>query len=160
MEVIPSEQGDPYAFKTLLGWCIVGMIGETTFDTRVACNRISVQDKVLTNVASHYFARETEVRDISIEQILKTIYTEEFNDNGTSRAAENITKMFIEDRKFPNIMERECSKERNHYKLSLPLRNPAAVFPKNRRMTEFRLKNLRKRFIKDKKKSMRVTLVL
>ena len=46
LEVIPSEQGSPYAFKTLLGWCIVGAIDETTFDTTVACNRISVQDKV------------------------------------------------------------------------------------------------------------------
>ena len=68
MEVIPSEQGGPYAFKTLLGWCIVGTIGETTFDTTVACNRISVQDKVSKNVASHYFAMETEVQDIRIEQ--------------------------------------------------------------------------------------------
>ena len=51
LEVIPSEQGDPYVFKTLLGWYTVGTIGETTFDTTVACNRISVQDKVSKNVA-------------------------------------------------------------------------------------------------------------
>ena len=42
LEVIPSEQGSPCASKTLLGWCIVGTIGETTFDTKMACNRISV----------------------------------------------------------------------------------------------------------------------
>ena len=51
---------------------------ETTFDTTVACNRISVQDRVLKNVASHYFAVETKVRDIGIEQMLKKIYTAEF----------------------------------------------------------------------------------
>ena len=67
LEVIPSVQGCPYAFKTWLGWCIVGTIGETTFDATVACNRISVQDNISKNVASHYFARETEVRDIGIE---------------------------------------------------------------------------------------------
>ena len=61
LEVIPSEQGDPYVFKTLLGWYTVGTIGETTFDTTVACNRISVQDQVSKNVASHYFEWETEV---------------------------------------------------------------------------------------------------
>ena len=140
LEVIPSEQGGPYAFKTLLGWCIVGTIGETTFDTAVACNRISVQDKVSKNVASHYFARETEVRDIGIEQMLKKIYTAEFNDNDTSRASENITKMFIEDGQYLYLIERECSKEGNHYKLPLPLRNPGAVFPNNSRMAESRLK--------------------
>ena len=95
MEVIPSEQGGRYAFKTLLGWCIVGTIGETIFETTVACNTISVQDKISKNVASHYFARETEVRDIGTEQMLKKVYTAEFNDNDTSRAAENITKMSI-----------------------------------------------------------------
>ena len=65
LEVIPSEQGGPYAFKTLLGWCIVGTIGETTFDATVACNRISVQDKVSKNVAPYFFARETEVGEDS-----------------------------------------------------------------------------------------------
>ena len=100
-------------FKTLLGWRIIGANSETTFDTTVACNRISVQDKVSKNVASHYFVRETEVRGIRIEQMLKNIYTAEFNDNGTSRAAENITKMSIKDRQFLDLMERECSKEGN-----------------------------------------------
>ena len=74
-----------------LKWCIVGTIVETTFDTAVACSRISVEDKISKNVASH-FARETEVREIGINQMLKKIYTIEFNDNGISRAAENITK--------------------------------------------------------------------
>ena len=146
MEVIPSEQGGPYALKTLFGWCIVGTTGKTTFDTTVACNRISVQDKVSKNVASHYFVRETEMRDIGIEQMLKKIYIAEFNDNGTSRAAE---EMSIEDRQFLDLMESECSKEGNHYKLPLPLRNPDVVFPNNRRMAELRLKNLKKGFIKD-----------
>ena len=61
--------------------------------------------------------------------MLKKIYTAEFNDNGTSRAAENITKMFIVDRQFLDLMERECSKEGNHYKLPLPIRNLDTVFP-------------------------------
>ena len=135
----------------MLGLCIVGKIGETTFDTTVACNRISIQDKVSKNVPSHYLARGTEVQDIGIEQMLKKIYTTEFNDNGTLRAAENITKMSIEDRQLLDLMEREFSKEKNHYKLSLPLRSPDAVSPNNRRMAELRLKNLKKRFIKDKK---------
>ena len=71
------------------------MIGETNFDTTVACNKISVQDKVSKSVASHYFAMETEVQDIGIKQMLKKIYEAEFNDNGTSRAAESITKISI-----------------------------------------------------------------
>ena len=82
--------------------------------------------------------------------MLKKIYTAEFNDNGTSRKAENITKMSTEDRQILDLMERECSKLGNHYKVPLPLRNPDAVFPNIRRMAELRPKNLKKRFIKDK----------
>ena len=132
LEFIPSDQGGTYAFKTLLGWCIVGTIGKTTFDTTVTCSRISVQDKVSKNVSPHYFAREAEVRDVAIEQMLKKIYSAEFNDNDNSKASENIAKMSIEDRQFLDLMERACCQEGNHYKLSLPLRNPYAVFPNNR----------------------------
>ena len=39
LEVIPSKDGGPYAFRTLLGWCIVGPIGETASSTTVSCNR-------------------------------------------------------------------------------------------------------------------------
>ena len=133
----------------MLGWCIVGTIDETTFDTTVACNRISVQDKISKNVGSHYFAMETEVRDIGNEKMLKKMYVAEFNDNDTSRVAYNITKISIEDREFLNVMERECSKEVNNYKQPLPLSNPDAVFPNNRRMAELILQNLKKSFIKD-----------
>ena len=116
----------------MLGQCIIGTIGETTFDTTEACNRISIQDKVSKNVASHYLAMETEVKGIETEQMLKKIYTAEFKENGTSRAAENITKTTIEGRQILDLMERECSKERNHYKLPLPLRDQMQYSPTTR----------------------------
>ena len=107
---------------------MVGTIDETNFDTTVASNRISVQDKLSKNVVSHYFAMETEVQGIGIEQILKKMYTAEFNDNGTSRAAENITKISAEDRQFLDLMRRKCSKEGNDYKLPLLLWDPDAYY--------------------------------
>ena len=61
-EVIPNKDGGPYAFRTLLGWCIVGPIDETTSSATVSCNRISVEDMSSKTVASHYFATETEVK--------------------------------------------------------------------------------------------------
>ena len=91
--------------------------------------------------------------------MLKNIYTAKFNDNCTSRAATNITKMSIEDRQFLDLMEKEGSKEGYHYKLPLPLRNPDAVFPSNRRMAELKLKNLKKR-ISRINNIIRITLIL
>ena len=70
LEVIPSKDSGPYAFRTLLRWCVVCPIGETTSCETVSYNRISVQDMVSKTVASHYFAIETEVRDVGIKQML------------------------------------------------------------------------------------------
>ena len=109
LDFIPSEQGGPYAIKTLLGWCMVGTISETTSDTTVACNRVSVQDESSKNISSYYYAMETEVHDIGIQHMLMKMYTAEFNDDGASKAAENITEMSVEDRQFLDLMERECS---------------------------------------------------
>ena len=43
LEVIPSKDGGSFAFRILLGWCIVGPIGETACSTTGSCNRISFQ---------------------------------------------------------------------------------------------------------------------
>ena len=74
-EVIPSKNGGPYAFRTLLGWCIVGPVGASGNDVSVACNRVAVQDLTSKAMVSHYFAVETEVKDIGIEQMLHKMYS-------------------------------------------------------------------------------------
>ena len=47
------------------------------------------------------------------------------------------------------LMEKECSKEGKHCKLPLPLRLPNKLST-NKKMAEKRLKNHKKRFIRDK----------
>ena len=61
----PSKDGGSHAFRTLLGWYIVGLTGETASSTAVSCNRMSVQDMASKTAASHYFAMETNVKDAS-----------------------------------------------------------------------------------------------
>ena len=48
------------------------------------------------------------------------------------------------------LMEKECSKEGKYFKLPLPLRDHYEMFPDNRSMAEARLKNLKKRFSREK----------
>ena len=117
LEVIPSKDGGPYAFRTLLGWCIVGPIGEITSCKTVSHNRIPVQDKTSKTVASHYFAMETEVKDAGIKQMLHKMYAADFSDHCPSKRREDITEMSVEDRNFMTLMEKECSKEGKHFKL-------------------------------------------
>ena len=131
LEVIPSIDGGPYAFRTLLGWCIVGPIDETACSKTVSCNRISVQDMASKTVASGYFALETEVKDVEIKQILHRMCPADFNYHCPSKKGEDITEMSVEDRSFMTLMEKECSKEGKHYKLPIPLRVHDEMFPDN-----------------------------
>ena len=78
------------------------------------------------------------------------MYAADFNDHCSSKKREDITEMLVEDRSFMTLMEKECSKERKHYKLPLPLRVHGEMFPDNRSTAEARLKNLKKRFNRDK----------
>ena len=44
-EFIGSEAGGPYAYKTKLGWCIVGPVGERNSGKEtMTCNRITVRE--------------------------------------------------------------------------------------------------------------------
>ena len=53
LEVIPGKNGGPYAFWTLLGWCIVGPVSAGGNDASVACNRVAVQDLTSKAIAPH-----------------------------------------------------------------------------------------------------------
>ena len=105
-------------------------------------------------VASHYFAMETEVKNVWIKQMVHRMYTADINDHCPSKKGEGITEMSVEDRNFMTLMEKECSKKGKHYKLPLPLRVHDEMFPDNRSMAEAsrkgRLQNLKKRFSRDK----------
>ena len=37
LEIIPSKEDGPYAYKTLLGWCIVGPINNAETERRISC---------------------------------------------------------------------------------------------------------------------------
>ena len=149
-EVIPSKNGGPYAFQTLLGWCIVGPVGAGGNDASVACNRVAVQDLTSKAIAPHYFPTETEIKDIGIEQMLHKMYLADFIDQSSSVLQESDCEMLVEDRRFMEIMNRECAREGKH-KLPLPLKDQDQDFPINRKMAELRLHNLKKRFKHDKK---------
>ena len=101
-------------------------------------------------VASHYFAMETEVKDVGIKQMLHRMYAADFSDHCPSKKGKDITEMSLDDRNFMTLIEKECSKKGKHYKLPLPLRAHDEMFSDNRSMAEARLKNFKKRFSRDK----------
>ena len=55
LEVITSEGDGPYAFRSRLGWCVVGPLSERRDENRFYCNRISVKDCSTGKISAHQF---------------------------------------------------------------------------------------------------------
>ena len=73
-KIIQSEGSGPYAYKTRLGWCVVGPItciskGITT------SNHVAVRDVASSHLAlaSHHFAMEKSVKDVSLEEMFQAM---------------------------------------------------------------------------------------
>ena len=95
LEVILSKVSSPYAFRTQLEWYIVGLVDETVYSATVLCSKISVQDMSCKTVVSHYFAMETEVKDVGIRQMLHRIYAADFIDHCSSKKIEDFHSYFF-----------------------------------------------------------------
>ena len=54
IDIIPSQNDGPYAFKTKLGWCTVGPVnGANRKETY--CNRIGVKQPDANEAGKHFF---------------------------------------------------------------------------------------------------------
>ena len=54
IDIIPSQNDGPYAFKTKLGWCTVGPVnGANRKETY--CNRIGVKQPDTNEAGKHFF---------------------------------------------------------------------------------------------------------
>ena len=67
MEVIPSQEDGPYAYRTILGRCVVGPTVAEKPDA-VSCNRIAVLQAENGSIAKHHFEVQNECEDIDIKE--------------------------------------------------------------------------------------------
>ena len=126
LEVIPSQQEGPYAYKTILGWCVVGPIADEKQDA-VSCNQIAVLQAENGSVAKHHFEVQNKCEDIGIKEMLRKIYMSDFQDTSSQREDSIIGKkseILNEDRRFLKILDTETVKVGNHYQTPLLLKNP------------------------------------
>eukprot|EP00112_Aurelia_sp_Birch-Aquarium-sp1_P014426 Seg3112.1 transcript_id=Seg3112.1/GoldUCD/mRNA.D3Y31 product="hypothetical protein" protein_id=Seg3112.1/GoldUCD/D3Y31 len=69
-EIIPSQDGGPYAFRSCLGWCISGPIIKCAENGKaVRCNRITVTDAGSAKIADHHFVVEDTVKDVTTNEL-------------------------------------------------------------------------------------------
>ena len=148
-EVIPSKDGGPFAFRSPLGWCVVGPLTKSTKKS-ITCNRVLVKDPVSGNIAPHYFGIPDEIKDVSAKQMLKLMYNTEFSETRLEGiGSANLEELSYED-KLLEMMDENTKKVGKHYQLPLPLKNHNK-FPNNRCLAEKRLQYLKGRFIKNPK---------
>ena len=129
-EVISSQDGGPYAFRSCLGWCISGPIIKGAENGKaVRCNHIAVTDAGSTKIADHHFVLEDSVKDVTINETLKKMYHTDFSE---SKLEDDKSDLSQEDKKFLKMMKEQSIKSNGHYVLPLPFRNPNVYMPNNR----------------------------
>ena len=123
-EVRESQNGGPYAAKTLLGWAINGPLGRNGSAKRT----------------SNFIRADT-----ALDQQFQRFCNTEFNDS----LLDNERAMSLEDKRALNIMESTAILKEGHYEIAMPWRYSPLCLPNNRILAVHRLELLRRRLVKD-----------
>ena len=154
-EVILGKGDDPYAVRTLLGWCIIGPVtphqnvqadGEEEPDI-ATCNRImshEIGSDIPTNLN---FIAKIQTKEEINPYAVKTMFEVDFSER------HSITQVVSqEDKKFLAIVKDGIHhREDGHYEMPLPLKEPTPNLPNNRDVAQRRLNQLKRRFESNKK---------
>ena len=145
--ILQSQDGGPYAYKTKLGWCVVGPINCRAKNCSTSCNRVAVKDVASLKLGAHHFTVEDSVKDISLEEMFQRMYKQNFSESEIV-VSNSILKNI---RTFLDIVERRTVKKNGQYVVPLPFRDQELVMPNNKQQTVKRLMGLKRRFIRDNK---------
>ena len=153
-KIIHSEGSGPYAHKTSLGWCVVEPINCISKGITTS-NHVAVKDVASSYLAlaSHPFAMEKSVKDVSWEEMFQAMYQHDFSEPelaGTSTMLK-YGEFSHRDKTLMEIVERGTSKKDDHYVVPLPFRNPSLMLPNNKKRAIQTLMGLKRRFMKDNK---------
>ena len=125
LEVRRSQDGGPYAVRTMLGWVINGPLGHAESTHTHKANLIR--------------------SDVALDEQFREFCSQEFSDSLVSTAKQ----ISQEDRKALQIMEESAQLKGGHYEIALPMRPSYKSLPDNRSLIEHRLQLLKRRLLKD-----------
>ena len=63
LEVLPSQDKGPYAFRTALGWCVIGQMKAQQLNV-ISCNRIGIMKAGTKDTAECHFEVEKNVKTL------------------------------------------------------------------------------------------------
>ena len=134
IEILHSRNGGPYAFKTRLGWCVVGPVNRTK-GNKVSCNQIAVNQADTKEVGRHFFQFKKEVKENDLPEMLKQMYNHEFSES-QHLVNEDVANMSQEDLKFIEILKNGMELVGGHYQVQLPFRKDEINLSNNRSQAE------------------------
>ena len=150
-EIITGKSEEPYAIRTLLGWCIVGppwlvysgpALDKTDPSDESSCNRILAQE-VNDEGAKLEFVINQRTKELINPLAVTQMFELDFSENRDART-QGLSK---EDRRFLNLAETGIHRcDDGHYELPLPLKTSFRDLLNNRRDTVRRTFYLKRRF--------------
>ena len=142
IEILRSKNGRPYAFKTRLGWCVVGQ--NRTKRNKVSWNQIPVNQADTKEVGRHFFQVKKEMKENDLPDMPKQMYNHEFTEC-QHLVNKDLANMSQEDLKFIEILKNGTELVGGHYQVRLPFRKDEINLPNNRSQAEKRFACLKKR---------------
>ena len=107
---------------------------------------------VSPRLAPHQFGVEKSIKDISLEEMFKTMYSNDFNEPDATVAigiTNSVDEISSKDRKFLDIVEKKTLKKDYHYVVPLPFRDGRLIMANNQLQTIKRPMLIRQRLSKD-----------
>ena len=136
LEVLPSDDGGPFAVKLRHGWTINGPVQIAVREDAITCNRIIVREIEAT-------------KEVPLPSEVLKMFGQDFEelDHGSVPGELGYSK---EDIKFLDIVK-ECAKdESGHYVIPLPFRKEELLMPNNRENALTRAKWQRRKMLQNK----------
>ena len=149
LEILQKRDKDPYAFKTRLGWWIVGPANQNNYNT-VSYNRIAVRQENAKQVGTHFFQVENKAHDIEVPDMLQKIYNPDFTECH-HMANKEMVETLQEDKSFFEILEKGAKLVIGHYEILLPFRRVDVQLPVNKVQAEKRLASLKRKMARNNK---------
>ena len=149
-EVIPGNETDPYAIRTLLGWGIIGPVSKLDKDDveiyETSCNRVVVTEIASEKRPSIVFVPESRVKEIIDPLLINKMFELDFHENS------NMSPIYssIDDETFlRKVSDGIRLRTDGHYEIPLPFNDDKIKLPNNKGLAASRLKQLKSRFAND-----------
>ncbi|XP_028394395.1 uncharacterized protein LOC114518573 [Dendronephthya gigantea] len=150
-EVISGKGEEPYAVRTLLGWCIVGPVAsasESTDNVDIGpstCNCIATREVLPEARLGPTFALNTSTKEEINPSVVKQLFELDFSEKHSSNLS-----LSRDNRKFLEIVKQGIHQlDNNHYELPLPLKDGNINLPNNRDVAVRRMNHLKRKFERD-----------